>query len=294
MSSSAKTPAGVPRYGSDLVVDLLRAVGIEHVALNPGATFRGLHDSLVNYGGKRAPELDPHHARGDRRRPRPRLRQGEGDARWPPSSTTSSASSTRAWPSSTPSATAPRSSCSAPPARWTPRGAGRGSTGSTPRSCRARRSATTSSWTTSPRAWPPFPRRSCAPGGSPGRSRRARSTCVSTPRCRRKPLERPIALPDVARFQPATPPHADPRAIDDAARQLVEARFPVIVVEIARPPARRGGAALPARRAARRAARRPRRRVPGATERPRPSSARHERRPSTRSSARPTSSSPST
>ena len=42
-------------YGSDLVVELLRAVGIEHVALNPGATFRGLHDSLVNYPG--APEL---------------------------------------------------------------------------------------------------------------------------------------------------------------------------------------------------------------------------------------------
>jgi len=47
--------ATAPRYGSDLVVDLLRAVGVEHVALNPGATFRGLHDSLVNYGGGRAP-----------------------------------------------------------------------------------------------------------------------------------------------------------------------------------------------------------------------------------------------
>src|SRR5512132_2694998 len=46
-----------PRYGSDLVVELLRAVGIEHVAINPGATFRGLHDSLVNYAGTRGPEL---------------------------------------------------------------------------------------------------------------------------------------------------------------------------------------------------------------------------------------------
>src|SRR5262244_1318888 len=43
-------------YGSDLVVDLLRAVGIGHVALNPGATFRGLHDSLVNHG-KGDPEM---------------------------------------------------------------------------------------------------------------------------------------------------------------------------------------------------------------------------------------------
>jgi thiamine pyrophosphate-dependent acetolactate synthase large subunit-like protein len=34
------------RYGSDIVVDFLRAAGIDHVALNPGASFRGLHDSL--------------------------------------------------------------------------------------------------------------------------------------------------------------------------------------------------------------------------------------------------------
>lgn len=43
------------RYGSDVIVDLLRAHGIRHVALNPGASFRGLHDSLVNLDG--APEL---------------------------------------------------------------------------------------------------------------------------------------------------------------------------------------------------------------------------------------------
>ncbi len=33
-----------------MIVDLLKAFGIEYVALNPGATYRGLHDSLVNYG----------------------------------------------------------------------------------------------------------------------------------------------------------------------------------------------------------------------------------------------------
>ncbi len=47
---------GKPRFGSDIIVDLLQAYGIEHVALNPGATFRGLHDSLVNYGGGK-PEI---------------------------------------------------------------------------------------------------------------------------------------------------------------------------------------------------------------------------------------------
>jgi thiamine pyrophosphate-dependent acetolactate synthase large subunit-like protein len=36
------------RYGSDVVVDLLLEAGVEYVAFNPGATFRGIHDSLVH------------------------------------------------------------------------------------------------------------------------------------------------------------------------------------------------------------------------------------------------------
>ncbi len=49
------------RYGSDLIVDLLRRYEIPYVALNPGASFRGLHDSLVNYGGNQPPIiLCPH------------------------------------------------------------------------------------------------------------------------------------------------------------------------------------------------------------------------------------------
>ncbi|MFN8164229.1 MAG: thiamine pyrophosphate-binding protein [Solirubrobacterales bacterium] len=39
------------RYGSDAIVDLLEAAGIEHVALNPGATFRGIQDSIVQRPG---------------------------------------------------------------------------------------------------------------------------------------------------------------------------------------------------------------------------------------------------
>lgn len=45
------------RYGSDLIIDLLKALGIEYVALNPGSSFRGIHDSLVNYNGNRNPEI---------------------------------------------------------------------------------------------------------------------------------------------------------------------------------------------------------------------------------------------
>src|SRR5688500_6942686 len=46
-----------PRYGSDVIVDMLRACGIEYAACNPGASFRGLHDSIVNYGDNEKPEM---------------------------------------------------------------------------------------------------------------------------------------------------------------------------------------------------------------------------------------------
>src|SRR3954454_20856770 len=38
------------QYGSDVVVDLMQRFGIEYASLNPGSSFRGLHDSIVNYG----------------------------------------------------------------------------------------------------------------------------------------------------------------------------------------------------------------------------------------------------
>ena len=44
-------------FGSDILVDLMKAYDIEYASLNPGATFRGLHDSMVNYGGNRRPQL---------------------------------------------------------------------------------------------------------------------------------------------------------------------------------------------------------------------------------------------
>jgi acetolactate synthase-1/2/3 large subunit len=46
-----------PQYGSDVVVDLMKAFDIEYAAFNPGATFRGIHDSIVNYGGNYMPEV---------------------------------------------------------------------------------------------------------------------------------------------------------------------------------------------------------------------------------------------
>jgi len=48
---------GKPEYVSDLVVYLLNRLGVEYVTLNPGATTRGMHESLVTYGGNTAPEV---------------------------------------------------------------------------------------------------------------------------------------------------------------------------------------------------------------------------------------------
>jgi len=45
------------QFGSDVVVDLMKAFDIEYAAFNPGATFRGIHDSILNYGGNRCPEV---------------------------------------------------------------------------------------------------------------------------------------------------------------------------------------------------------------------------------------------
>jgi thiamine pyrophosphate-dependent acetolactate synthase large subunit-like protein len=45
------------RPGSDFMVDVIKSLGFEYVAANPGSSFRALHASLINYGGNRAPEL---------------------------------------------------------------------------------------------------------------------------------------------------------------------------------------------------------------------------------------------
>src|SRR5262249_29733641 len=54
------SPAGsfAPRrWQSDVIVDLIKQFGFPFIALNPGASYRGLHDSLVNYGGNQPPML---------------------------------------------------------------------------------------------------------------------------------------------------------------------------------------------------------------------------------------------
>jgi len=45
------------QWGSDHIANVMRALGFEYVALTPGASFRGLHDSLVNYLGNTRPTM---------------------------------------------------------------------------------------------------------------------------------------------------------------------------------------------------------------------------------------------
>jgi len=44
-------------YGSDVIAQMLRALDVPYLALNPGASFRGLHDSLVNHLGNERPQM---------------------------------------------------------------------------------------------------------------------------------------------------------------------------------------------------------------------------------------------
>src|SRR5450432_2864859 len=53
------TPSGTnaPAFGSDVVADTLRALDIPYISLNPGASYRGLHDSIVNFLGNEQPQM---------------------------------------------------------------------------------------------------------------------------------------------------------------------------------------------------------------------------------------------
>ncbi len=47
----------VTRAGSDFMLDVIKSLGFDYIAANPGSSFRGLHESIVNYGGNAKPEL---------------------------------------------------------------------------------------------------------------------------------------------------------------------------------------------------------------------------------------------
>jgi thiamine pyrophosphate-dependent acetolactate synthase large subunit-like protein len=49
--------AGEGVWGSDAIAELLRDLDIPYVLLNPGSSYRGLHDSLVNHLGNERPQM---------------------------------------------------------------------------------------------------------------------------------------------------------------------------------------------------------------------------------------------
>jgi thiamine pyrophosphate-dependent acetolactate synthase large subunit-like protein len=219
-----------PGYGSDLVVDLLRAAGVEYVALNPGATYRGLHDSLVNHGGNRVPELilTTHEEIAVA------LAHGYAKARGAPMAAVvhdivglqhASMAIFNAFCDRAPvlvlGATGPMDATRRRPwIDWIHTALVQGTQvrdyvklDDQPASVAALPEAFLRAWRVA-RTEPLGPVYLCLDAG-----------------LQEQPLEQPIALPDVTRFRPPTSPHADPAALDDAARRLAEARFPVIVVE---------------------------------------------------------------
>jgi acetolactate synthase-1/2/3 large subunit len=218
------------RYGSDLVVDLLRAVGVEYVALNPGATYRGLHDSLVNYGGNRAPELilTTHEEIAVA------LAHGYAKAKGAPMAAIvhdivglqhASMAIFNAFCDQAPvlvlGATGPMDATRRRPwIDWIHTALVQGTQvrdyvklDDQPASVAAIPEAFLRAWRIA-RTEPQGPVYLCLDAG-----------------LQEQRLERPVGVPDVARFGPARPPHPEPGAIDEAARRLVEARFPMILVE---------------------------------------------------------------
>ncbi len=51
------TPDDKVAWGSDIAAQLLRRFGFPYISLNPGASYRGLHDSIVNHLGNVTPSM---------------------------------------------------------------------------------------------------------------------------------------------------------------------------------------------------------------------------------------------
>ena len=103
-SAAAKPSAGtarallssitITRPGSDFMVDVLKSLGIEFLAANPGSSFRSLQESIVNYGGNSKPEFIT--AMHEERRPAsPTATPRPPASRWPSWPTAQSVCSSR-------------------------------------------------------------------------------------------------------------------------------------------------------------------------------------------------------
>jgi acetolactate synthase I/II/III large subunit len=55
--SQAELAGVVGKPGSDYMVDIIKSLNVDYVFANPASSFRGLHESLLTYGGNKAPEF---------------------------------------------------------------------------------------------------------------------------------------------------------------------------------------------------------------------------------------------
>ena len=56
-STTEPEPLTGGRSGSDFMVDVIKSLGFAYICANPGSSFRGLQESIVNYGGNEKPEF---------------------------------------------------------------------------------------------------------------------------------------------------------------------------------------------------------------------------------------------
>ena len=227
--ASLKASYAERRWQSDVIVDLIKQFGFPYIALNPGASYRGLHDSLVNYGGNNPPMLLCQHEKIA-----VQIAHGYAKATGKPMVAIvhdvvgllhATMGIYYAYVDRAPvfviGATGPMDeSKRRPRIDWIHTALVQGTQvrdyvklDDQPASVAALPEAFLRAWRVA-RAEPMGPVYLCLDAG-----------------LQEQALDRPIVLPDAGRFQPAAGPHADPRALDEAARRLAEARSPVIVVE---------------------------------------------------------------
>ncbi len=58
-SAATKLPSEtfITHPGSDFMADVLKAIGLQYLTINPAAGFRSLQESIINYSGNKSPEI---------------------------------------------------------------------------------------------------------------------------------------------------------------------------------------------------------------------------------------------
>ena len=228
--SDNHAPYDKPDWGSDVMVDALRQLDLPYIALNPGSSFRGLHDSLVNYAGDEMQMIEcPHEKIAVA------LAHGYAKASGKPMGVIlhdlvgllqGTMGVYYAYIDRAPVLDPRRLRPGRPRA-----GAGPTSTGSTRRTCRARRSASSPSGTTSRARSSRCPTCSPAPTAIATTGPQGPTYVALDAGLQEDKLDEPVSVDHVAALAAAPSPVApDPTALRALAQELCDARRPVMVL----------------------------------------------------------------